>query len=385
MYFKHSIKDINFIRPFNFYLNLLFITPWNNFDKNSKNKPLVAHVYGFCLIVLKILRLIYVATDTIHSFSETMFFSQLFFVLSTNVVLVILTLLTIVKSMFLDSNNWNLLYKHLHFIDKNLHNVGVIETKIWSNFYCKFLIKHTIFIIGLCYILYTWIQLLKVSVFKVFLTYPILELYYDFLVIVLFSTLVEAFKSRYNDLSGTLSQIFASGDERALKTLAQLYRILGDTIDIFNKIFGYQIILIILRCGLMVITVLNNGFLLFVFMDTKYVSYHYIFCNMCILANVVYTLVAVISPIGETVLAAENFIDLCYKLQQELPIGSSKSKSLRKLTTHSERFLKKFTASGHFDINKNIVFNFFGTVMTYFIIAMQFNGTQILKISTREN
>jgi hypothetical protein len=67
------------------------------------------------------------------------------------------------------------------------------------------------------------------------------DLYCEFLTVNLLNCFIQTLKIRYEDLNETVLNIGIERNVvRELTKLAHCYRILGDTIDIFNKIFGVE-------------------------------------------------------------------------------------------------------------------------------------------------
>ncbi|KAJ3647928.1 hypothetical protein Zmor_019774 [Zophobas morio] len=383
--YKLSVRDINFIRPFYTYLNLFLITPWNDFDENTVLKLNVVKVYGCALIVLKISSIMYVGKIGIErNLAENMAVSQVIIIFVSQIILVTLTILTIFKSTFTDSARWRLIFNNFQLIDKKLHNLGVVELSILENFYTRCFIKHTVFFIFVGYILYGWLQLIKSTFLKLVLANTVSDFYYEFLISVLIHTVVKALKSRHQDLNIRL--IYLSRKPTVAQEMRKVvlqYRLLGETTEMFSSMFGYQILLIIFHCGLVVITSLNNCFLFLMAPNNhRQLTVYFFTCNLCMFMYIVWILSTLILPVEATTQESKTFKDLCYKIHENVINKSAEFQVVKKLTLRAEHFQRKFNAAGHFEINKTLIFSFVGNVMTYFIVVVQLNGIDLFKRNT---
>ena len=107
-----------------------------------------------------------------------------------------------------------------------------------------------------------------------------MEMCYEFLIVLLLTALVQAFEVRYKDLNERLMKLSNNGTTfQELLSLAQSYRILGETVDIFNELFGYQLVLIIFHCGLQMVQCLNLVFVFGAVEETDDVNFQFLVSN----------------------------------------------------------------------------------------------------------
>ena len=236
------------------YLNLFLITPWYDFDKNSFYRPRLSKLYGCCLIITKVgLITLSLMTGSLQEIFRGLVPSQKIIYSIAFIDLVLLTVITIIKSCFLDRSNWNKLLKNYHYIDKKISqdNFGLS----W-----KLLRKQLIFLVVASYNLYVQSKTHDLSLIKIFPVLSLPYIYYKFMIVTLSEIVVEKVKNGYVYLNRNLencSQRATFLDE--VRILTQDYRILGETVDIYNQLFGYQMILIVFHCGLDVVSSLNFG------------------------------------------------------------------------------------------------------------------------------
>ncbi|KAJ3651177.1 hypothetical protein Zmor_017233 [Zophobas morio] len=262
MNFRRSIKDITFIKYMFLFLNLSLVTPWYDFDRNSSYKPKLQKAYGTILLSGALLRLTYLTLDVKNlRYVSNLSISESFTWFCTYGILTWMTCLAIFRSCFLDARNWKVIFTNLSYIDKSLKNVGKEETNFLKNFYFTFFLKQLVFFVGTCAGQYVWADLMQLSILKVIIPTCMFECYYEFFLIIVINALVQSFKSRYQDLNRRVLIVFQETKTvQKWRALAQDYRILGETVDVFNKMFGWQIVLMMFHFGLEMVTTLYFNF-----------------------------------------------------------------------------------------------------------------------------
>ncbi|KAJ3647939.1 hypothetical protein Zmor_019783 [Zophobas morio] len=165
-----------------------------------------------------------------------------------------------------------------------------------------------------------------------------------------------------------------------MRTLTRDYRILGETIDIYNNLFGCQIILIVLHCGLEVISGLNISLTSIMIMDAGNPLYYNVFiCGIIQLIFSLYNFLMIVLKADATTQEAQKFLDVCYKIQDQFKMDSKEVEVMAKFISYSKRFFREFSACGYFKINKTNIFSLIGNVTAYLIIIMQFNENHLRK------
>ncbi|KAJ3647941.1 hypothetical protein Zmor_019784 [Zophobas morio] len=165
-----------------------------------------------------------------------------------------------------------------------------------------------------------------------------------------------------------------------MRALTRDYRILGETIDIYNHLFGYQLMLIVLHCGLEVISGLNVAVASIIIDAANPVYYNLFISNSILLMFSLYNFLTIVLKCDATTQEAQKFFDICVKIQDQFNMDSKQIDVITKLTNYSQRFFREFSARGYFKINKGIIFSLIGNVTAYLIIVMQFNESYFRKI-----
>lgn len=284
MSFKLAIKDINFIRPLWKYYSFLIITPWYNFDQNCLYNPYLIKLYGFIFLVINVTWIVSVICDqSLQQVYTVMPFSHKCLYILTCVNIKIFMFLIIVKACFWDVDKWRVLVTNFRYIDERLENRGRKEVGILRNFYCGFAIKEIFFLLFALYEMYIWSIVLEFSFLKGIVMGPLIDLYYEFQMVIFITCIVNCIKSRYEDLNSRILKLYSDKNiVRELRKLIELYRILGEIIEVFNKLFGYQIILVIFHSGLQVISSLNFCFMIITKTDGP-LYHHFIVANISVL------------------------------------------------------------------------------------------------------
>ncbi|EFA07608.1 gustatory receptor 111 [Tribolium castaneum] len=364
-----TFSDITFMRTVWKFFNIFLITPFYNFNENTIHSKL-CKLYATFLIALKLVWIVALfKNENLSEMVKQFLFTQKFTFVAGLATLSVLNLLSVIKSSFLDINTWKMLVKSFDAIDSKLQTGGKVETSICKNFCFGFITKQLIFMIFVTYQLYCWSSFLKISVLQSLWASPTCDLMYEFQIFTFLMSLLQSIKRRYVLLNEKVEAIKTSPKMRhELQKLAQVYRILGETIETWNKLFGYQILLITFQSGLNVVSCIN--FPLGV-LDRGNFDIEIALCNGIFLLLTLSCFIWMVMVIDSTTREAETFITLCYKLQENNEIDA-----FGKITIYAQHFTRNFTAVGFFRIRKNIIFSIIGNAATYLIIAIQFNERQ---------
>ncbi|KAJ3648146.1 hypothetical protein Zmor_019969 [Zophobas morio] len=381
---KLSIRDIKFIKYFYLYLSIFLITPWYDFRRNCAYKPGVLKMYGVILMGTTSVRLLCAVMDrTLFNAYGNLQYTQKLIAFAIYAATTGISYLTILKSAFLDSHNWRKLFMNFYYIDTELKNVGKPETQITKNFYFELVLKHIFFVLFFTFEFHMWGSFFKVSWVKMIILFSGVELYYEFLLVILLNSLVHSLTIRYKDLNSRL--LYVSKKTKIVdevQSIVHCYRLLGETVEIFNKIFGPQILLIMFQFGFEMVSCLNLSFFSVVYTDFTFYG------NVCV-ANflwflwLAYLLLKTVLPMSETVQESRKFIDLMYQMQDQLKEHSLEMTAITRMIHYSKNFTRTFSAAGFFKIKKSIIFGLVSNVATYVIIVFQLDQNQFLQASAR--
>lgn len=116
------------------------------------------------------------------------------------------------------------------------------------------------------------------------------DLLFEFSLTTLIAILVRRIKNRYKNLNNKLLQISTKVEiklDEVLK-LMQMYRILSETVQIFNELFGYLFVLMFFHFGVETVSCLNFFYVYILIATTEMPLFHYILvANLCVIILVV--------------------------------------------------------------------------------------------------
>lgn len=261
--------------------------PWYNFETDHIAYPTLFKFYTCGLLLIKIFWNVKLATnDFIQQLYGCLMFSQKIIFILTYLDTNFLVVLTTVKTSFLDNSKWKMLLENVKLVDLFLGNRGKREKSVWTNYYFSFTIKHVVMISVGVYTSYIWSKAVDVPFFDGIYMGPIFDIYYHFQLTIVLTTLVKVIRVRYEDLSTKLVKTCEEtklGDFVVeIRNMASIFRILGDSIEVFNEIFGFRIILLMFHWGLQIITCLNFTFIITADIDGQ-LQHHFLLSNVCIL------------------------------------------------------------------------------------------------------
>nr|XP_015837070.1 PREDICTED: uncharacterized protein LOC107398216 [Tribolium castaneum] len=341
------LEDINFLRYYCTFLNTFLVVPWYDFKKNIICYPFLAKLYATCLILIRISLIVFTCTDQklMQIWAQSLVMSQKFIMVFLISNLIIFSTYSIANSAFLDISRWINLFKNLRLVDKIFGKHEKNGHYLSKRFLCVFIMKHISFICITGHEIYTWSIFIDMPFYKIFLQTGYVDLVFEFFLIMFMAALLKSFEVRYKTLNKKLIHISNQKmNQVEVKKFMQIYRILGQNIQIFNELFGYPIVFMLFHFGV--------GAGCFIWM---------------------------VLLMESTVQEAEKFVNFCYKLQEQVFQDSREIDVLRTVTAYAQHFTRKFSAGGFFYIGKKIIFSLIGHAATYLIIAVQFNERQFQK------
>lgn len=280
-----STKDIRFLRILCYFTNVFLITPWYSFQNHTISSTTASRVWAFVVFFIKL----YGPSSMLWRDQNRNMFNSFLFIqkiicaltLSTSVIF---GAVQVFATVHCNCDKWKLFINNFEYVDQKLGNRNKI-TKIYKNFYFWFFIKVIIFLCFFTPQFYLWFVATKLNVSEIFVGVSV-ELLNNFLFAVILNRLLMCLYDRYKDLGKKLQNMKI--EIWKIEEVKQLIRILGETIEIFNEMFGYQILLLILQTGLHLINYANFTFVEAIFKDAKGFSSALFNCGMNIFLIVSY-------------------------------------------------------------------------------------------------
>lgn len=240
---------MNSICYFYNFLNIFAITPCYDFDRGKLSKTKFTK---FCALTIAASSL-YCIYDYFKKFENSSYLydgfsaKSLIFIISY-LILNGTVLLASIKSGFFDGKKWIQFFTNMNYNTTVISENKSQKNAFSWNFYSTLLLLHFFCLLVLSCQVYVWSNFLNMPLLEAIIFGGWIQMYYEFLMVLLIKSLIDCFKVRYKILNETLLKI--SNDTRViinLKKLVQKYRLLFGTVNIFNSIFGYQILLLLFR------------------------------------------------------------------------------------------------------------------------------------------
>ncbi|XP_049820550.1 uncharacterized protein LOC126264902 [Aethina tumida] len=152
-----------------------------------------------------------------------------------------------------------------------------------------------------------------------------------------------------------------------IRHLGVIYEDIKTLNKIFDDLFGWRMLLMIVGGGLMMLNTFN--FLLQLLLK----SHNFIIIATTILIGLfgVSSPVWVMQECNEAAKEGENIAITAFKHEKSFPLNSEERRELLNLAHYVVQRKIRFTAAGFFEVNRRNIFALFGTTTTYFIILIQ--------------
>ena len=166
-------------------------------------------------------------------------------------------------------DTWQTLFKNCQRVN------NVKESVEKKKFLLEFFLKQVVFLLLGGYFLFVWSIQSKTTLLTCFVLSNMTDLYYEFLFVDFVKYVLKVLKSAYENLNKrVLFQENLGLCEELMKSYAQNYRLLGETIDTVNKLFGFQILLIIFHTGLHTVNTVNFD-ILYIQLESENFYFYY--------------------------------------------------------------------------------------------------------------
>ncbi|RZC33331.1 7tm 7 domain containing protein, partial [Asbolus verrucosus] len=206
---------------------------------------------------------------------------------------------------------------------------------------------------------------------------------YEFFIQFFIIRLMLDFRDKYKSVRALLKLTLALESRKMMKLIEKnstiavrkfefLARTMCDMIKLFNSIFGWPMVSIVLRSIIQLL-----GTAIHILIDSQKPDFH--MKRNLLISKLSVTLLTTICTVSMIVAcdlmvqAGDELVPLCYKLQEGLPDHSLLRVELRRLGKFTSFNLPKISAAGFFEINRTTVLNIIATVTTYYIVVIQFN------------
>ncbi|KAK9710413.1 7tm Chemosensory receptor [Popillia japonica] len=311
----------------------------------------------------------------------------------TITIFTISTIYAVVENVFLSPSKLHAIFQKFIKIDEyfaQIHNSTIVEHKYYI---LKLILQHVI-IFSIIIFNIIWFELLEGNRIIKISYLQIYAQYHTFVTFLLITNCFAELRNRFRSTNSTLTGIFG-GDlngsfnmsmkiSKNIEILTMIYGILTEITDLFNDLFGWQILAIFIYTLIGLLTSLNF-IALFVPRCEEIVSDYDINTGFFIVVVLDFTIFAIINNYILAKLADSIYEEakqtslICYKILQETPSKHILSDEqeirghLSFLAQEATLRSTKISAAGFFEVDYTMVFLLFTSVTTYIVVLIQFN------------
>ncbi|XP_064211387.1 uncharacterized protein LOC107398881 [Tribolium castaneum] len=281
---------------------------------------------------------------------------------STDVILFILNISTILVTMT-KKYEWNKLIDIL----KILKNGSEDQNVFW---FTPFLATNVVFVIIMIYETYFVIQIIGPDFFNLY-AIEYFQLYAQFIVYSMIYSCLKMILESIQNISKAINSLKPNQlNNSPLKKIKSDFGALAQCVEIFNNIFGWLILLLI-------------GFTFFELLT----------CIQYMIVGKRNTLPAIIFRVmflTWLMVGTFNSVFICDSVEQKVMniqlvaykivancTDDREIKEMKKLINAINDNLPHFTAAGFFDLNRKTILGFFNALLTFLIVAIQFENFKV--------
>ncbi|XP_028130739.1 gustatory and pheromone receptor 39a-like [Diabrotica virgifera virgifera] len=375
--------DINYIYDLLKFAEIAAVTP----PLNRKKQELTNFKYYHIIVI--VLTIIFAAYS---SYGIIVYFIPRFNGTSTTlrlICVIIIALLNILSVLVAACNvhTWNMFLKVFKHLDQKLKYQSQKENNILKvELSMYYLVLFTIF----GYDAYIWYSNYHWDLFK-FVLFKYVSFIHANVMMLVILHFASALSNRYkkinnlliksNDFHNIFNSLIGKGSKdklnnlKSIKEVTDYYLLLSDLVEMFNKLFGWQIF-IVTEYILLFFLEFSNGLMLSLDPAQKSGVYHDL---RTVLSLVLFSLLticyqAMIILYCENVnKESRNTLSICYKLQETVDPMSEERKELAILSDVVNFMKTKINASGFYTIDRSLLGRFFAYMFSYSIVLLQFN------------
>ncbi|KAJ8919612.1 hypothetical protein NQ315_002234 [Exocentrus adspersus] len=372
--YKFSRKNIEFIKIAYKMGNFICITPWYDFQTKKFCHPLFNCIYS--LLLCAVLALVLFTTIQKREYMEQEMV-QRFLLTFSDAISVMLTEYLVIGATLLHKSKWKLLLEMFVAIDDKLENDYKRQCKVLNNFYIYLILGHIFFIGCYAYKSYVWSSIIGLRYFSNFGT-MLIPMYYCFFCAMLVSNIVLALGTRYKDINKLLqkyvTRLVHCNESKFLEdvdVIRKYYRHLADMTDVFNDIFGWVIIIVVLHSIIEILNCVN--LILRSFVDPSFSWGVFSSCLwVCSLSmgGAIYIILCCDYASSQ----GAKIVRLSYKLEENFVPSSDCRLELLRLANFAQIYRPKFLAANFFVIERSTILGIISIATTYLIVVIQFNG-----------
>ncbi|KAJ8984240.1 hypothetical protein NQ317_007472 [Molorchus minor] len=350
--------------------------------------------YSFTIMTAIIIETVY-STHELWTSSSAMLFNGTSLVLRIFCILsfAIMNVVTMVVAV-LNAETWITFMKLFQFIDCKLNKGQTIVSPAKSNLKMELLFWHCLMFCFFGYDGYLWYTNNGLAWLKFYIcTY--INAYYGAITVLLVAHFASAIRERFkrvnniliktNGLRNVINAFISNGAADKINNLqntdevTECYLLLTELVDMFNKLFGWQIFFMTVNIVVQILEIVNG-----LMNDVVYSQgSSNVLYDSRIVIFLVASLLLILFLHARVVIFCEdinnesrNTLTICYNLQQTVDPNSDDRKELIILGDLVDLLKPKTNAARYYDINRGLLSRVFGYLISYSIVIIQFSKQQ---------
>lgn len=262
MIWTYSRQSLKFIELAYKYSTFIAIAPNYDFNKRTYVKENAYKLYCSIVAIIIIFGCVHQQYFYFSKLSITHTPFAFVLVLFSQFIIFVSCVLIVLSSAFWNKKNWGRLFESFWMLENNLNTTSRTEHSFLKNFYFQFFLIQLLLMVILTNALMSWF-LYIIHPNPLILMTEIVHLYLlnmKFMKVKIVYNIALAIKCKYQDLNSLLMKGCCREKSELLKTVgtvSYLCSVLGETVIIFNRLFGWDILLLIFHSTITVLACFN--------------------------------------------------------------------------------------------------------------------------------
>lgn len=247
MSFTYSRQSFKFLEVTYQYVTFMGIAPSYDFDRNVFVKRNVYKLYCLALVSVIVCTFVYQQYYYWKNLFVTYTFFSLILDLFSKCIMFLLCLVTTVSSAFWSMDDWGHLFQCFSELEDELKTRETTEGSFLKNFHFQFFLTHVLVIVVSVNSFIPWFLYVRYPTPMILIAETMI-LYLQYMKCIkatIVYNIALAIKCKYQDLNrflirGCCDRI--SEIPKITRDVSHLYGLVGETVDAFNKLFGWEIL-----------------------------------------------------------------------------------------------------------------------------------------------
>ncbi|XP_017773516.1 PREDICTED: putative gustatory receptor 28b [Nicrophorus vespilloides] len=361
------------LKPIYFITTILAITPGYSFVQNA---PLsISKFYGYVFIALLLSAISYSLYGRIKYFGVSDIATYVFLSFISYAGLSLANLSACVNIKLRKGNKLINLLQGFVDIDKKLNRIPPKEIRY--KFYLELCIYYVILLIYTCYDEMYKIFLFGRS-FEFYLFLRKSQIFLSLSLAMLIHSLVINFRYRFACLNEMLQSCALRKSKHGnMDTITVCFIKLTQMVDVFNEIFGWQLLYLAVNFVLGLLHIINGAIIEISKMPISDIPIHFWLNLGLYLISILILCVPLASSCNAAEEESQQTAIWCYSIISTLGGRRELAEVRKDLIMLASINTSHYSAAGFFDVNHTMLFTLFGSVTSYLIVLIQLKDMKI--------